>query len=788
MSAESYTRWHSNPSDEDDDDDENEDEDAGGRVGRGGTEAVTIVSSPSGARPRHLPDLTPAAQTRVICIMMLGGLVCMVVGVCIGRAWGHTAIHHTINHIIPASETHHYNASRLLRNLQPQLILDYMRRLDDTPKELLAEFVESVWQAQGLLTSSTHFTVQLSKPDTEHPNTVEVTYNDNHTEVLNPLPHTVESPPFSAYSAAGVVTGTLVYGHYGRREDLATLQSLKINLKGAILLLRHGKLHDGAKLHNAEQAGAGGVLLYPDPADLRGVRRGGDPYPNGTGLPDDGVIWGSLSKVPGDPATPFLPSLDHVYRKELSEQPLAKIPGQSVSGEVAKRLLTLVGGPMVPGGWRGDLGVTYKLGGSWAPNSRLTNLTLTVNNVLYQETIRNIHATMPAADQTKVIMMGCHYGSLYSSSSAGLGAMLALSDALSRAYLPKGTHRKVVFSAWAAGQQGMIGSTEFTQLHSWWVDTSMMAYLSLDEVLRGTGSMRVKASPTLREVIRQAATQVSWPIGEDVNVRDGWRMSDPLGKYDVHFSSLGSGSDFVSFTAQRGVPSAHFTAMGEEWWSTYSLRHSQYDTLETYTQLLDPGCKWTHMLASLVGSVMVMMSQSEVPPVLLNELSGELYNGWQRFLHLHTSALTKSGYNFTSILDAIEEEIVTLDESLKTLQAWYDSRLSYVRQYPSSFPGPAYFRQVEQRVRLLADLERGLLGPRGVQRTFTTNLMVGPDPEDPVRATHFPHASQAITHALQQKIPWENVHQELSYILAALASYRQLFPVDLPSHPEDATE
>lgn len=68
------------------------------------------------------------------------------------------------------------------------------------------------------------------------------------------------------------------------------------------------------------------------------------------------------------------------------------------------------------------------------------------------------------------------------------------------------------------------------QLHSWWVDTSVMAYLSLDEVLQGTGSLRVMASPTLREAIRRAATQVSWPVGEGVNVRDGWNKSDPLGK------------------------------------------------------------------------------------------------------------------------------------------------------------------------------------------------------------------------------------------------------------------
>lgn len=59
--------------------------------------------------------------------------------------------------------------------------------------------------------------------------------------------------------------------------------------------------------------------------------------------------------------------------------------------------------------------------------------------------------------------------------------------------------------------------------------------------------------------------------------------------------------------------------------------------------------------------------------------------------------------------------------------------------------------------------------------------MLGPNPEDPDKPLHFPHAVTAITHALQQKTPWESVHQELSYVLAALSSYRQLFPGDPPA-------
>lgn len=60
-------------------------------------------------------------------------------------------------------------------------------------------------------------------------------------------------------------------------------------------------------------------------------------------------------------------------------------------------------------------------------------------------------------------MLGCHYGSLYTEPAAGMAGLLAISEAVGKAF-PSGTQRKVIFSAWAAGEYGMIGSTEFAQV------------------------------------------------------------------------------------------------------------------------------------------------------------------------------------------------------------------------------------------------------------------------------------------------------------------------------------
>ncbi|XP_037783458.1 transferrin receptor protein 2-like [Penaeus monodon] len=463
MSGESYTRWHNQASEDEDEDEAGEG--GGGGGGRRGVRlsggGVTIVTSPSHHHHhrhlQHRQELSPGARARLLCIMVLVCLTCLTTGVLLGYYVGSAEgrgrefiLEEAAKEeqeappggVLPSGdaagevedeeeEEENLLASALLKELKPGMIKGYMRQLQQTPKTLLADYLESAWKAQGLQTSATSFTVNLSKPDPEQPNTLEVTYSDGHRELLNPLPQTLRSSPFLAFSAAGLVTGAVVYGHYGRREDLVKLQALKIPLEGAILLLRHGKIHDGSKVHNAEQAGAAGVLLYPDPQDFVGVN---GRFPNGTGLPSDGVTWSSLNTVPGDPATPFLPSLYQIYKAPGASKTLPRIPAQTLSAEAAGRVQELMGGPEVPEGWQGGLDTFYRVGGTWIGGTGVVNVTLAVSNIVYQETLTNVHATLPAADNTKFVMLGCHYGSLYTEPAAGMAGLLAISEAVGKPF------------------------------------------------------------------------------------------------------------------------------------------------------------------------------------------------------------------------------------------------------------------------------------------------------------------------------------------------------------------
>lgn len=61
----------------------------------------------------------------------------------------------------------------------------------------------------------------------------------------------------------------MVYANYGRREDFNWLKSVGVSLAGCVVVMRvGGGVSFAEKVWLAETNGAGGALIYPDPADL----------------------------------------------------------------------------------------------------------------------------------------------------------------------------------------------------------------------------------------------------------------------------------------------------------------------------------------------------------------------------------------------------------------------------------------------------------------------------------------------------------------------------------------
>uniref|UniRef100_A0A8V5GQC3 Uncharacterized protein n=1 Tax=Melopsittacus undulatus TaxID=13146 RepID=A0A8V5GQC3_MELUD len=169
---------------------------------------------------------------------------------------------------------------------------------------------------------------------------------------------------FCAWSASGNATGGLVYGHYGRPQDLQLLRAQGVSIGGNLLLLRTGRGDPAGKVAAAAGAGALGVLLYPDPQDTVGP--GGDP-----GLGGDTAVTMHLQEGSGDPYSRGFPSF--TGRAPPGPPPgVPPIPAHPISANTAAQLLRVLGGPRAPARWGGPplRGLWYRPeegGGSAAP-------------------------------------------------------------------------------------------------------------------------------------------------------------------------------------------------------------------------------------------------------------------------------------------------------------------------------------------------------------------------------------------------------------------------------------
>lgn len=63
--------------------------------------------------------------------------------------------------------------------------------------------------------------------------------------------------------------GGVVYANYGRQQDFNWLKKVGVSVAGCVVVMRvGGGVSFAEKVWLAERNKAGGVLIYPDPADL----------------------------------------------------------------------------------------------------------------------------------------------------------------------------------------------------------------------------------------------------------------------------------------------------------------------------------------------------------------------------------------------------------------------------------------------------------------------------------------------------------------------------------------
>ena len=499
------------------------------------------------------------------------------------------------------------------------------------------EFIAEKFRSWGFDTEIVEYEILFPSPKTRE---LELVYPTHYTATLeeDALPEDPSTssvadllPPYNAFSRDGEVEGELVFVNYGTPADYHILDRYGISVEGKIAVSRYGGSWRGIKPKLAGEKGAIATIIYSDPAD-DGYGRG-DTYPDGPFKHESAVQRGSVMDMPtypGDVLTPFIGATADAKRLKREDAPtITKIPVLPISYRDALPLLKAMGGEVVPEQWQGGLPITYHLG----PGPARVRLKLEFNWDMV--TAYNVIARMPGSEYPdQWVIRGNHHDGWNHGAAdplSGLVALMSEAQALSRlAAAGNKPARTVIYAAWDAEEQGLIGSTEWVEDHAEELDEHAVAYINTDGNSRGfvnIGGSHVlekMANEVMRDVI-DPQTGVS--VGErrranlQVNSNNPRTRDEARNREDLRISPLGSGSDYSPFLQHLGVASLNISFGGEAADGSY---HTLYDTYEHYTKWRDPGMVYGAALAKVAGRATLRLANAPRLPFEFTGLSDNI--------------------------------------------------------------------------------------------------------------------------------------------------------------------
>lgn len=361
-------------------------------------------------------------------------------------------------------------------------------------------------------------------------------------------------PIYNAYSIDGDVTGELVYVNYGVPKDYEELELRGIDVTGKIVIVRYAGSWRGIKPKVAAEHRAIGTIIYSDPKDDGFVR--GDVYPKGSFRSDRGAQRGSVMDMPlypGDPLTPGIGATRRAKRIDLDKaETLTKIPVMPISHSDALPLLSSLDGPIVPEEWKGGLPITYHLG----PGPAKVRMKLEFSWDMV--TLFNVIAKMQGRElPDQWIVRGNHHDAWVNGARDPVSGLVALlAEARAVGILSKNgkrPRRTIVYAAWDAEEQGLIGSTEWTEHHAKELVKKVVAYINSDS--NGRGFLRAGGSHALEVLVNEVASEIK-DAQADASILERYKAAVRLrGKPDqrkeidtrenIRLYPLGSGSDYT---------------------------------------------------------------------------------------------------------------------------------------------------------------------------------------------------------------------------------------------------
>jgi len=490
-----------------------------------------------------------------------------------------------------------------------------------------AEYIAALFKSWGYDTAIERFDVLFPTPKTRvvellAPETYKAQLNEpalKEDATSNQLDEIL--PTYNAYSTDGDVTGELVYVNYGVPADYDVLAERGIDVRGKIVIARYGGSWRGIKPKVAAERGAIGCLIYSDPHDDGYFQ--GDVYPRGGFRSEHSAQRGSVADMPlhpGDPLTPGTGATPNAQRlTRETAQTITKIPVLPISYADALPLLRNLGGPLAPEQWRGSLPITYHLGAG--PARVHLKLEFDWKIVPAYDVIARLRGS-ELPDQW--IVRGNHHDAWVHGAMDPISGMVALmEEARAIGELAKTgwrPRRTLVFAAWDAEEQGLLGSTEWVETHLPELKEKAVMYINTDAY--GRGFLYAGGSHTLERFVTEVARDVQDPLRkasvlerarayEIVNAESSDQRRELRNTPLLRLDALGSGSDYSPFLQHAGIASLMIGFGGEE---KYGVYHSAYDSFDHFTRFVDPNFDYGIAQAKITGRMMLRLANADFLP------------------------------------------------------------------------------------------------------------------------------------------------------------------------------
>ena len=592
---------------------------------------------------------------------------------------------------------------QFLRSTDPGRIADYHQYMARSPAEdgtpgawRRVQYIQSELESYGLEVDIETFYGYMVDPrevrvsvDMVAPNRLSLAVKENPRPWWERFDEI--SVGFSEGTPSGDVTAEAVYANYGREEDYELLEELGVSVEGRIVLVRHGAVQRGEKPYQAYIHGAGGLIMYSDPADDGNVR--GTVYPEGPWRAPDCIERGTVyrwTQYAGDPLTPGWAATKYAPRIPVEESNISQIPPTTSIGYGAARpLLENLKGPVAPDGWQGGLPFTYHLGG---PGSTTVHLQI---DVQYEPRAAwNVIARIPGSERPdEMVVIGTHYDTwAYGArdNTAGVTTQLEMASGLGAlldsGWRPKRTLLVVFFGS---EDRGIVGSTEFTELLGAGMDR-VVAFINPAHV--AGERFQASAVPALDEFLLDAARRVEWG-GTGTTIYESWSGSSESGEPRV--GRLGGGTDHMSFLDHFGTPVISIGARADD-----GRYHSICDDFRSLSEFSDPGMRYQAAISQISGLLAIRLAGADLLPFRYSRYAEEVAEDLRDFEEVQRTELGRI--------------VVDLGRDIEQADAWADAARRFEATVSGRLASGGDAASFISLNRALMSVERALLSRRGL--------------------------------------------------------------------------